>query len=209
MPSGAQLRRKRCSKCRSKIDHDSDDTRYAPIYVYCNFECQYEHAIDIRDRQVANKKKRVEQGLPEKKKRESIPLKDKGLSHHWSITKQVMQKYAKLRDIYYNRPCISCGNHHLKSYVTRGSMPTGGHYKTGGAHKNLQFNLWNIHMEHLYCNSFDPEHLEGMRKNLIERIGQERLEWLESNPDYNSDWSDKDYLSRMRKIFNKRMKRYE
>jgi len=204
-----QKSRKRCSWCRSKLDHDSENTRYSPVYVYCSYQCQGDHAIAIRDKQIAKRKEREAQGLPPKKKKSPVKLEDKPLSHHWAITKVVMQKYAKLRDIYYNRPCISCNKHHRKTYITKGSMPTGGHYKGGGRHKNLQFNLWNINMEHLACNSFDSEHLTGMRENLIDRIGLERVLWLESNPPYNPDWSDKKYLARMRRIFNKRMKRYE
>ena len=194
--------KRKCANCGKYFAQDLETWRKAPAGWFHNLDCQVEKAIKLRDNARKRERARAKKDKPKK-------LDQKGLAHHWKLTSDVMQKYAKLRDLHYNRPCISCGKHHRSTYARNGNMPTGGHYKTKGANKALQFNLWNIHFEHLSCNSFDADHLVGMRENLLKRIGKDKLEFLESNPPMNPKWRDKNYLKRMRKIFNKRLKRYE
>ena len=43
----------------------------------------------------------------------------------------------------------------------------------------LRFNEWNVNGECISCNGFDGFHLIGYRKNLIEKIGLDAVEWLE------------------------------
>lgn len=176
--------------------------------VFCNEVHKREHAdkgsLKQQERRAIKFVEAAKKGKVHK-----VNLMDKPLGHHWAITKKVCQEYARKRDLHYNRPCIACNKHYLSSYSPRANMPTGGHWKSGGAHKNLQFNLNNINFEHSHCNSFDSDHLANMRDNLIDRVGLDKVLWLESNPPYNANWSDKAYLSRMRSILKKRIKRYE
>lgn len=70
-------------------------------------------------------------------------------------------------------PCIACGKH-CEHYDA-------GHYVPAGKSSYLRFNEWNVSKECKKCNAFDSFHLVGYRKNLIERIGIENVEWLEEN----------------------------
>lgn len=70
-------------------------------------------------------------------------------------------------------PCISCGKWHDKWDA--------GHYVPVKGGSFLRFNEFNVWKEGSYCNGFDQFHLVGYRKNLINRIGLDKVEWLENN----------------------------
>jgi hypothetical protein len=78
-------------------------------------------------------------------------------------------------------PCISCGKYH-PAYDA-------GHYVPQGSCSFLRFHPWNVNKEGKGCNSFDKFHLIGYRKNLIEKIGLENVEWLEENRWKTKKWS--------------------
>lgn len=64
-----------------------------------------------------------------------------------------------------------------------------GHYvpvKNGSA---LRFNEYNVHGECKGCNGFDQFHLIGYRRNLIDKIGLDMVEWLEANARVTKKWS--------------------
>lgn len=174
--------------------------------------CNEGHAKEYRTKgSLKTQERRALKFLESKRSKEKSELHfyAKSWMHHFSLTYEVMQRYARLRDLHYNRPCITCGKHHLKTYMRTGSKPTGGHYKGKKAHPEFALNLWNIHMEHNFCNSFDGDHIVQMEPNIRDRIGVKKFGYLNSHVPMNPNWRDKKYLARMRKIFKKRMKRYE
>lgn len=71
--------------------------------------------------------------------------------------------------------CISCGK------VKPIDKMNAGHYVPVGQCSFLRFDVWNTNGECEGCNCFDKFHLVGYRKNLIEKIGLENVEWLDSN----------------------------
>jgi hypothetical protein len=79
--------------------------------------------------------------------------------------------------------CISCGQvHHV-------SLMDAGHYipvKNGSA---WRFDEDNVHGECKGCNGFDDFHLVGYRKNLIEKVGTEKVEHMEANRRQVKKWS--------------------
>lgn len=85
----------------------------------------------------------------------------------------------KVRDK--DEPCISCGKAH-EDYDS-------GHYVPQGSSSFLRFHGWNVNKEGKGCNSFDKFHLIGYRKNLIKKIGEENVEWLENNRHRVKRWS--------------------
>ena len=85
----------------------------------------------------------------------------------------------KVRDI--DEPCISCGEFH--------EWWDAGHYVPQGSSSFLRFHEWNINKEGKGCNSYDKFHLVGYRKNLIKKIGLEKVEWLEENRRTVKRWS--------------------
>lgn len=77
--------------------------------------------------------------------------------------------------------CISCGKHHDKYDA--------GHYVPQGSSSFLRFHPDNVSKEGSSCNAFDKFHLVGYRKRLIEKIGLEKVEWLEDNRHHVKRWS--------------------
>lgn len=67
-------------------------------------------------------------------------------------------------------PCISCG-----SYNTEHAS----HFYSCGKHTNLRFNEDNVHLACKKCNYFLHGNLIEYRKNLIKKIGIERVEKLD------------------------------
>ena len=79
--------------------------------------------------------------------------------------------------------CISCGK----------TLPieqmNAGHYVPVKNSSALRFDEYNVNGECQYSNGFDEFHLIGYRKNLINKIGQEMVEWLEQNQRTVKKWS--------------------
>lgn len=79
--------------------------------------------------------------------------------------------YIRLRDD--DLPCISCGRYHNGKYDA-------GHYRSVGACPELRFDEDNVHKQCVPCN----QHLSGnaieYRIRLVQKIGLERVERLES-----------------------------
>lgn len=73
-----------------------------------------------------------------------------------------------------DKPCISCGKHHAGQYHA-------GHYLARGSHPHLSLLEINLAKQCMPCNT----HLSGnqlmFRRGLIERIGLEAVELLESD----------------------------
>jgi len=78
--------------------------------------------------------------------------------------------YIRLRDK--DEPCISCGRHHQGQYHA-------GHYKTKGAHPELEFNELNIAKQCAPCNNHLSGNIVNYRIRLIDKIGLDKVEWLE------------------------------
>lgn len=82
----------------------------------------------------------------------------------------IFNKYIRLRDK--NDPCISCGEANRTFHA--------GHYVAVGAKYGLRFNEDNVHKQCSRCNTFLHGNLINYRKNLIKKIGVDRVEALEN-----------------------------
>ena len=68
------------------------------------------------------------------------------------------------------QPCISCGKfRELQA----------GHFYSAGHHSHMRFNEDNVHGQCKSCNYFLSGNLIEYRKNLIKKIGAERVEKLD------------------------------
>ncbi len=91
---------------------------------------------------------------------------------------------AFIRERDRDKPCISCGV--LNPPERHGGAWDAGHYRTRGAAPELRFEELNCHRQCKSCNTGD-KHNSGKaetvriayRRNLIERIGRDAVEWLE------------------------------
>lgn len=82
--------------------------------------------------------------------------------------------WIRLRDLH--QPCISCGR--LPSWQGQWDA---GHYRSRGSEPALRFEPDNVHKQCLPCNRHLSGNLIAYRVNLIEKIGLERVEWLEGH----------------------------
>ena len=83
---------------------------------------------------------------------------------------RVFNEFIRLRDK--DLPCISCGRYHEGQYHA-------GHYRSVGACPELRFNEDNVHKQCSACNSHLSGNILEYRLGLIEKIGLERVEFLE------------------------------
>jgi len=81
---------------------------------------------------------------------------------------KLFNEFIRLRD--HNQPCISCG--FIKPLQA-------GHYYPVKGYDGLRFEEDNVHGECSGCNCFDEGHLIHYGKNLVHRIGDDRVKTLE------------------------------
>ena len=101
---------------------------------------------------------------------------DKGWWRKKSLDK--FQEWVKLNEP--NDPCWSCGKYNVIQFHA-------GHYIPVGRSDALMFEPDNCHKQCSQCNSQLSGNLTKYRKTLVEKIGVERVEWLEGkheNPRY-------------------------
>lgn len=112
-----------------------------------------------------NKIKRHEKReIMEKKKK----LKTRG---DWTKEAQIaFNRFIRARDK--GLPCISCGR-------STGAKVNAGHYRSVGSAPELRFVLFNAHLQCEHCNSHLSGNLIEYRKNLLDRVGIDVVEWLE------------------------------
>lgn len=108
---------------------------------------------------------------------------------------EVFNRYIRHRDRL--EPCISCG----KFY----DQYDAGHYVPVKGGSYLRFNEWNVHKECKRCNGFDEFHLVGYRKRLIDKIGADAVEWLETNRRQVKKWT-REELNQIIKTYADRIK---
>jgi hypothetical protein len=102
------------------------------------------------------------------------------LSDWLKIAQQVVNKYIRQRDK--NEPCISCGN-------KINGVEHASHYLSSGGHSNVRFHEDNIWKSCYKCNVMLSGNQLEYRKRLIQKIGIERVEWLENNGSIVKKWS--------------------
>jgi len=151
----------------------------------CGFECEVKLGIIMAERS----KKRREQAerVAEVASRKIIRMKLeklKPLSWYADKAQRAVNAYIRARDA--GQPCISCGRHHAGKW-------NAGHYISRGASPALRYHHDNIWLQCEPCNTNKSGNQIEYRKNLLHKIGQERLDWLEGPHDL-PRWRKEDYL---------------
>lgn len=94
----------------------------------------------------------------------------KSRADHLREAQAVFNEWVRLRDA--DLPCVSCGRHHDGQYHA-------GHYRTVGANPEIRFEPLNVWKQCAPCNTHLSGNLVNYRLSLLQRIGAEKLEWLE------------------------------
>lgn len=147
-------RTRKCAICREQFEPRS------MTHKCCTPQC----ATALVEKEKASKlRKERQEGLAKLKKR----------ADYFKETQVALNKWIReVRDA--GKPCISCGRHHE-------GQNHAGHYLSRGSHPHLALVEANIALQCMPCNV----HLSGnqlqFRRGLIERIGLEAVEALESD----------------------------
>ncbi|KAF0865909.1 recombination protein NinG [Pseudomonas sp. LD120] len=154
-------RRKRCPSCRVMF------TPVRASQAVCGeIECAIAHGQSEKGQASARK------ALADVERREIKVRKErlKSRADHLREAQAVFNEWVRLRDA--DLPCVSCGRHHDGQYHA-------GHYRTVGANPEIRFEPLNVWKQCAPCNTHLSGNLVNYRLSLLERIGAEKLDWLE------------------------------
>lgn len=131
---------------------------------FCSVDCAYQHARKLQEQ--ARKRKEIKAKRLHQEKKKALKTRSEWLKD----AQAVFNKFIRLRDE--KEPCISCGRHHQGQYHA-------GHYLTVGACPELRFEELNVHKQCAPCNNHLSGNLVNYRIRLIDKIGLDKVEWLE------------------------------
>ena len=153
------IKPKKCKVCSTTF------TPFLSTQVVCNISCAIKQAEKIR------KKSDVEIKKADRKKTTERKLALKSRSDWLRDAQIIFNRFIRMRDDGLN--CISCAKPMHKKV-------NAGHYLSVGSHPELRFNELNCHAQCEHCNSWLSGNAIEYRKNLIQKIGVDLVEWLES-----------------------------
>ena len=160
--------RTRCPHCKAKLEPGQ---RIHPECIdgYAEAQAQKKEREERKKAIAAAKVERAEiKKRKEKLKRIPDLIKEAQIAFN---------AYIRKRDE--GRPCICCGNP-LRMGGIGGGFDAG-HYRSTGSASHLRFNEDNVHGQRKYCNQWGAGRAVDYRLGLINRIGLDRVEALESN----------------------------
>lgn len=183
------MRRKTCPQCRNKLE---EGQRIHPECVDSFAEAQAAKAERKRLKAVKAAEK-VERATTRERK-EAL----KTVSQLEEECRRIVQAISRIRD--HEDGCISC---HVPSNY--GGVWHGSHYRSHGGCSSLQFHLWNIHKACEQCNFMKGGNISEYRPRLVQKIGADRVEWIECQP--KSMKFSRDYLYRFKDVMGNRLRR--
>ena len=154
---------KKCKVCKTEF------TPTRPMQKVCSPMC----ALEV-SRQVAQKKAAKEAQEDRKKTREKLDAM-RTKPQLVKVAQTAFNAFVRARDA--DKPCISCG----KPPSTETNQTDAGHFRSVGSAPHMRFVEDNIHGQCKHCNQYLAGNVLAYRKGLIERIGLERVEQLESD----------------------------
>lgn len=157
---------------KRKCKHCGTFTREFVVYPVGVF-CDHDHAVRYSaDKSNQQRAKRQHQAQQRKKTAEA---KKRLRTRSWYVNKAQTAFNAYIRERDKGRECISC-------QTTDANLQYhAGHYKTTKAYPELRFEPLNCHLQCSVCNNHLSGNLIEYRKNLIKRIGQDKVDWLEGH----------------------------
>lgn len=152
------MKMKTCKICKNKFEL----TRQ--LQPTCNdIKCMSEYAMKHLSRQKNAEKAKARKALKQ--------YNDSDRSILLRKVQKAVNEYIRLRD---GEKCISC------KYEGNGRQFHAGHYRPQGGNSALRFHHDNINAQCSICNTRLSGNLAAYRINLIDKIGLERVEALES-----------------------------
>ena len=184
------MKQKKCRVC--KFEYQPMNS----LQKVCGAKCALVLVEQEKEKKI--KKHKADEIKLVRKKLKQLSMKDRSKANRAAQT--AFNAYVRLRDC--DLPCISCQRHHSGQYHA-------GHYKTKGAHPELAFNELNVHKQCAPCNNHLSGNIVNYRINLIDKIGLDKVEWLEQSHEpkkYAVDelWQiEKEYKNKLKELQNK------
>lgn len=150
-------------KCRN-TECKGDFMPVRPMQIVCGPRCASSLAIAKRQRD-EEKKRRAERA-----QHRAAKERLKTRSDYMREAQQAFNAYIRERD--HDLPCISCGRFHQGQWHA-------GHYRTVGGSPELRFDPLNCHKQCAPCNNHKSGDIVNYRITLVQRIGADRVAWLE------------------------------
>jgi len=175
-----------CKVCRCEY------VKARPLQKVCSPTCAITHSKELTER-----KKAKEAAQDRRQTREKL-AKFKTPTQLEKECRDIVQEIARLRDRHDG--CISC--HVGPNY---GGRWHGSHFRPAGNNAAVQFHLWNIHKACAQCNLFKGGNLSEYRPRLVEKIGADRVAWLESQTQQVK--TNVAYCERFKSVMGKRLRR--
>jgi hypothetical protein len=154
---------KKCKVCKTEF------TPVRPLQTVCSVLCGLDHA-----RQATEKKKAKEAQEDRKKTREKLDAM-RTKPQLVKVAQTAINAFVRARDA--DKPCISCG----KPPSIESNSVDAGHFRSVGSAPHMRFVEDNVHGQCKHCNQYLAGNVLAYRKGLIERIGLERVEQIESD----------------------------
>ena len=156
------MKNRRCSHCKKKGLQEAMLLRQ--LKAFCDQNCFAEWAA-ANVSKLAKKGRKIESRI-HRENREKVKTK----GQHTQEAQAAFNAFIRLRDE--KEPCISCGRFHSGQYHA-------GHYRSVGSAPELRFEPLNNNKQCAPCNNHMSGNLINYRINLIEKIGLDKVQWLE------------------------------
>lgn len=162
-------RPRRCCICKT----NEVANKFAKLCV--QEECVITYANQERDKRLKKEAAKIAKADREDTKIRREKLKSRS---DWLRECQVeFNKGIRLRDQLAGHWCISCDT------SNRNVKMNAGHFLSVGAHPELRFEPLNVHLQCEKCNTHLSGNISAYRPRLIERIGIDKVDWLEGRHD--------------------------
>lgn len=142
-----------------------------PFQCWCSPECGL--TIARAKKEQADQRKRSDERKADRAKREQLKTR----SDWMKDAQREFNRFIRLRDAH--RPCVCCGRPLGEDAV--GGAYDAGHYRSVGSAPHLRFDERNVHAQRKQCNLWGSGRAVDYRLGLIQRIGPEAVEALESD----------------------------
>ncbi|AWX14823.1 recombinase NinG [Mergibacter septicus] len=184
--------KRKCKICGERFE------TYDSFRQWCSPEC----GVTLAKQKQAKQREKAEREKVRSEKARIRAVKE-GLKTHNQFIKEAqsaVNKYIRVRDE--NKECISCGTPLISEKLGGGF--DAGHFRSRGSAPHLRFYTLNIHGQCKRCNRWLSGNYHEYRIGLIERLGIEKVQTIESDqrPRHYSD----DDLRRIKRIFERKTK---
>lgn len=184
------MRKCRRQSCRTPLPTAKLSDRWQ-AKGFCSCDCMAGHGMDkatkARDRQDAKQARearvtRAAERKQHRERKEAIKTRSEWIND----AQAVFNKFIRLRDDLL--PCICCNSWGKDEDWLVGGKWDAGHFLSRGGFPELRFEELNCHKQLKSCNAGSSKYArkgrtvsEGYRLNLINKIGLDKVEWLESH----------------------------